>query len=30
MWTLHKQKTIAQSTTEVEYMALAKASNQAT
>ena len=28
-WTLRKQKTIAQSTTEAEYMALAKASNQA-
>ena len=29
LWTSCKQKTITQSTTEVEYMALAKASNQA-
>jgi hypothetical protein len=28
-WTSHKQKTVAQSTTEAEYMALAEASNQA-
>ena len=29
-WTSHKQHTIAQSTTEVEYMALTDAGNQAT
>jgi hypothetical protein len=29
LWTLCKQKTITRSTIEVEYMALAKASNQA-
>ena len=29
LWTSHKQKTVTQSTTEVEYMALAEASNQA-
>jgi hypothetical protein len=28
-WTSHKQKTVTQSTTEAEYMALAEASNQA-
>ena len=28
-WTLHKQKTVAQSTTHTEYMALADAANQA-
>jgi hypothetical protein len=28
-WCSHKQKTVAQSTTQVEYMALAKAANQA-
>ena len=28
-WCLHKQKTTAQSTTEAEYMGMAKAGNQA-